>query len=91
MRQAALILALGLVACRTTMIYDKPGASPDDFHRDNGSCEAYARAAAVPYEGRNIYDACMRGKGWYRQKDEAPRRSLMQRLFPPKAASDAST
>lgn len=55
-----------MVGCRTPLVYEKPGSTEDDFHRDNGACQAYATAAGVPYQGRNIYDACMRGKGWYR-------------------------
>jgi hypothetical protein len=67
-QQAALLALLALAGC-STPYYTKPGAGPEEFHMENGQCEAYARSAPSSSEKRKIYDACMRGKGWYRTKN----------------------
>lgn len=67
MRMSAMLLSLALVACASA-----PWANSDsskDFGMDSGQCQAQAYSAGAGSAPRQlIYNACMQGKGWYKQR-----------------------
>ena len=62
----SIIAVMFLSSCG--VVWNKPGASQQDFHRESSACLAQcgqacgARGCAIACY--NIYDSCMRGKGW---------------------------
>lgn len=63
---------LALAGCSTTEpMWSRDGADQKQFYMETGQCEAQARSAgasgynASAYEVTKIFQACMRGKGWY--------------------------
>lgn len=61
------LLVLLLVGCATETYWEKPGASAQQFEMDRGQCQAQAFGAPGMYtmQVAMIYNACMRGRGWY--------------------------
>jgi uncharacterized protein YceK len=48
--------------------YGKPNTTSADFDADKGQCSAQAYSISNPYPGQimQVFDACMKGKGWRR-------------------------
>ena len=78
MKRTALILAVALSGCTTTMVFTKPGATDSDLNTDfyqckmqaynlpeNGNPQMAVYAAAM--RERFVQD-CMASKGWNREK-----------------------
>lgn len=64
----AALLCLLLAGCATP-VYLKPGASQEDYDADAGQCAAQAYSAGAGAAPRQvIFDACIRGKGWQKQR-----------------------
>lgn len=62
------LLVLLLAGCASRqLLWEKPGASQQDFEMDRGQCQAQAFGAPGMYavQVAMIYNACMRGRGWY--------------------------
>lgn len=57
-----------LAGCAPTLVWDKAGATGWEFEMDRGTCQAQAYGAfqgPVSMQSAMIFNACMRGKGWY--------------------------
>ena len=68
MKTIAAIGVLGfLLGCATPKVWQKQGASQQDFYTDSGQCRAQAFGAPGMYtmQVALIYNNCMQGKGWY--------------------------
>ena len=63
-RHALVIVLVLLCGCATRKVWDKPGASQDDFAVDQGQCQAQALSAPNPMNEGGVFHGCMRGKGW---------------------------
>lgn len=62
------LLCLALAGCASAP-WAKPDASTSDFNVDSGQCQAQALSAGAGAAPRQtIYNACMQGKGWERQR-----------------------
>lgn len=64
----ALVAVLFLTACALPpKVWNKPGASAQDFEMDRGQCQAQAFGVTgmPPMQVAIIYTSCMHGKGWY--------------------------
>jgi hypothetical protein len=61
-------LAALLVGCAGPAKYDKANTTEADFETDKGQCSAQAYSVSNPYPGQimEVFDSCMRGKGWRR-------------------------
>lgn len=63
------LVVLLLAGCATTEhVWDKPGASEQDWHMDRGACNAQAASHAPlgSVQWAVIFGSCMNGKGWQR-------------------------
>jgi len=58
-----LLLVLLLAGCAATK-WVKPGASNQDFYRDDDLCGAQARPSPKGAMEKPVYDACMVARGW---------------------------
>ncbi len=66
MKTLALIALVLLTGCATQQsVWNKPGASNMDFDMDQGRCQAQAYAMGSAMQIALVYNACMRGNGWY--------------------------
>lgn len=66
MRLLALFLAASMTVGCATVTWVKPGG---DFGVDSGQCQAQALSAGAGAAPRQlIYEACMQGKGWEKQR-----------------------
>ena len=86
------LLALSLAACAPMMVWNKPGASRNDFSRDKYTCEQQAQQraayAAVNAQGgasqntmvtnQNLFHSCMNANGWYLGTQEASQQQHQQ-------------
>lgn len=66
MRYLAVLLLL--VGCaKKESFWEKPGASSMEFEMDKGQCQAQAFGTPGMYtmQVAMVFNACMRGKGWY--------------------------
>lgn len=72
MRSILLISVLCFCASCSTLVWDKPGASSQDFNSDVGYCknDSYTRATNAlgqtnPYTQEPLFQNCMMSKGWH--------------------------
>lgn len=73
--RTALACLLVLAGCATTeTVWNKAGASEQDFNVDTGQCKAQAFSVPgmVPVQVAAVYGSCMQGKGW--QAEERQKR-----------------
>lgn len=65
------LVVLLITGCATQTYWEKPGASAREFEADRGQCQAQAFSAPGMYtvQVAMIYNACMRGKGWYQVEE----------------------
>lgn len=62
------LVVLLLVGCATTeRVWERPGASQQDFFMDRGQCQAQSFGAPGlnTFQVALIFNSCMQGKGWY--------------------------
>lgn len=63
------LVVLLLAGCATTeRVWEKPGATQQEFAQDQGQCQAQgfgAPAGPTSLQAAMMMNACMRGKGWY--------------------------
>ncbi len=68
------LLAAALAGCKH--YWGKPGATAEDFNRDNVECakEAVPTAKLATYgvDSEKMYKACMRAHGWAREQKQDP-------------------
>lgn len=66
MRYIALLLILAGCASKQ-FLWEKPGASGQEFEMDRGQCQAQAFSTPGMYTMQIalVYNSCMRGRGWY--------------------------
>ena len=69
MRAILVILGIAVLAgcAPTKIVWDKPGATPQDYSKDAYECERDQRAAGlVPgsFGGEGYGERCMEAKGW---------------------------
>lgn len=68
MKRTAALLCL-LAGCAGPQVWNKPGATPEQFRVDQGQCEA--QSLVVPggaARTQMAFEACMRGKGYYEER-----------------------
>lgn len=69
---AALLALVVLMAGGCSFYWNKPGGTAEQFSRDSNECakEATPAAAGTAYGlgSETIYKACMRSRGWVREK-----------------------
>ena len=62
------LLLFILAGCATTITaWNKPGATQQDFYVDSSQCKAKAQIFSTGTnrtQVTNVYNSCMRGKGW---------------------------
>jgi hypothetical protein len=67
MRYLPVLILLLSAGCAGQKLWEKPGASAREFEMEKGQCEA--QAYSVPgmhyMQVGAVFNACMRGKGWY--------------------------
>lgn len=73
---AIALLAICLAGCSTRYDWSKPGATADQFDRDNRECAVAAAAnptdAAHGIVNEPRYRACLQSRQWIRTKEFAP-------------------
>jgi len=65
------LLALLVGSCATPDdVWNKSGATSNDFNADNRHCSAQANAIENPRSGQiqATYNRCMEGKGWHLER-----------------------
>lgn len=67
MKRVIMIGAIMLAGC-ATVVWERPGASQQDFQTEAGQCKAQALGAANGANTGGIYRYCMEGKGWRARK-----------------------
>lgn len=67
MKKTLALCVVLLSACATAPLWEKPGASSQQFEMDKGQCQA--QAFSVPFaplmQAAIVFNSCMRGRGWY--------------------------
>jgi len=69
MTRGTLLAALFLTACAAQQeyVWNRPGATQQEFAMESGQCRA--QAFSVPnaplMQVAIVYNSCMQGKGWY--------------------------
>jgi hypothetical protein len=70
------VLVVFLAGCASTeRVWVKPGSTEQDFYMDKGQCQAQAFGAPGMYtmQVAMVYNACMRGRGWYMEERRVER------------------
>lgn len=71
-----LVMAIFLNSCATTeWVWDKQGATRQDFYMDQGMCKAQGIQGTMGMVNMGtfmIMNACMQGKGWYQIEQPIP-------------------
>lgn len=67
LRANILVFALSLTACANQKVWQKDGATQQDFYMDQGQCKAqgFSVASGNLVQAAIVFNSCMQGKGWY--------------------------
>ncbi|TAM17607.1 MAG: hypothetical protein EPN62_19910 [Candidimonas sp.] len=69
MKRTLIIIAVSLLAgCAAPMVWNKDGATQQDFYMESGQCkaQAFSIAGAPIMQIAIVYNSCMEGHGWYK-------------------------
>jgi hypothetical protein len=85
MKQIAMVvtvLMLGACAQMPIPMFVRDGATEKEFYMEQGQCEAQAYGVPRPLSGQiqAVFDACMRGKGWYVREVDFEKRDARSSL-----------
>ncbi len=67
MNRSSLFIIFFLAACAQPTVWEKPGASQQDFYQESGQCraQAFSIPGAPMAQIAAVYSNCLAGKGWY--------------------------
>lgn len=67
MRPLLTLLLSSMLAACVNVSWSRADGTDDDLYRDRGQCQAQALSATNSViRQADIFEACMRGKGWYK-------------------------